>query len=265
ASYVSPSASFCRNSWIRPLTSCSWANAALPITRLASRRPPSATLRSPNSSTPSYSACRSPAWSRRRKSLGNAMPCARNSASLARRSAIRWFSSSIMSRIHSLGTHFKSGLQARLDELVEVAVEHVLRVGALDAGAQVLDPALVEHVVADLAAPADVGLGRLDRVAFGIALLHLQLVELGRQHLHRAVAVGVLAAFGLARDHDPGRHMGDAHRRLGLVDVLAAGAGGAVDVGLQVGRIDLDVDPVVDFRRHEHRGEAGMATVVGVE
>src|SRR5690606_10429887 len=114
------------------------------------------------------------------------MPCARSSASLARRSAIRWFpdcwlSSSVMSRIHSLGAHFKAGLQAGLDELVEVPVEDVLRVGALDAGAQVLDPALVEHVVADLATPADVGLGRLDRVALGIALLHLQLVELGRQ------------------------------------------------------------------------------------
>src|SRR5690606_14428637 len=174
ASYASPSTSFCRNSWIRPLTSWTWANAALPITRLASRRPPSATLRSPNSSTPSYSACRSPAWSRRRKSLGNAMPCARSSASLARRSAMRWSSSSVMSRVHSLGAHFQAGLEAGLDELVEVAVQHVLRVGALDAGAQVLDPALVEHVVADLAAPADVGLGRLDRVALGVALLHLQ-------------------------------------------------------------------------------------------
>src|SRR3546814_6535183 len=29
----------------------------------------------------------------RRKSLGNAMPCSRSAASLARRSAIRWFSS----------------------------------------------------------------------------------------------------------------------------------------------------------------------------
>ena len=60
---------------------------------------------------------------------------------------------------------FQAGLQAGLDELVEVAVEHLLRVAALDAGAQVLDAALVEHVVADLAAPADVGLGGFDRVA----------------------------------------------------------------------------------------------------
>src|SRR5215218_2750283 len=54
-------------------------------------------------------------------------------------------------------------LQAGLDEDVEVAVEHLLRVADLDVGAQVLDPALVEHVAPDLVAPADVGLGVLER------------------------------------------------------------------------------------------------------
>ena len=63
---------------------------------------------------------------------------------------------------------------------------------ALDAGAQILDARLVEHVVADLAAPADVGLRRFERVLLGIALLHLELVQLRLQHLHRAVAVRVL-------------------------------------------------------------------------
>src|SRR5690606_38953321 len=205
---------------MRPLTSCTCANAALPMTRLAISRPARATVRpSASSASPvqrsasAYSACRSPAWSTRRKSFGNAMPCPRSAASLARRSAIRWFSSpSVMSgprswerrkprsRIHPLRARFQPGLQAGLDELVEVAVEHVLRVGALDPGAQVLDPRLVEHVVADLAAPADVGLGGLQRVLLGVALLYFQLVQLGRKHLHRAVAVGVLAALGLAGD-----------------------------------------------------------------
>src|SRR5690606_7364151 len=131
-------------------------------------------------------------------------------------------------RVGAFRARLEPRLQARLDELVQVAVQHLLRVAALDARAQVLDPRLVEHVVADLAAPADVGLRGLQRVLFGITLLHFELVELGRQHLHRAVAVGVLAALGLAGDHDAGRHVGDAHRRLGLVDVLAAGARGAV-------------------------------------
>src|SRR5690606_26268876 len=182
------------------------------------------------------------------------MPRSRRAASLARRSAIRWFSSAGATAVVSLdwlmlwtgrgagrawvlggparvaagpvvgggcgrgsargaaaaasgrvgpfGADLQAGLEAGLDELVQVAVQHLLGIAALDAGAQVLDPALVEHVVADLAAPADVGLGGLHRVLLGVALLQLQLVQLGRQHLHRAVAVGVLAALGLAGHHD---------------------------------------------------------------
>jgi hypothetical protein len=57
----------------------------------------------------------------------------------------------------------------------------------------------------------------------------------------------VLAALVLAGDHDAGRQVGDAHRRLGLVDVLAAGAGGAVGVDAQVLVVDLDLDVVVDL------------------
>ena len=40
---------------------------------------------------------------------------------------------------------------------------------------------------------------------------------------HRLVAVRVLAALGLRFDDDAARQMGDADRRIGLVDVLAAG------------------------------------------
>src|SRR3546814_196691 len=143
------------------------------------------------------------------------MPCTRRAASLARRSAIRWFPSagggvagvgSVMDeivvrrsglrprrpfvgrgyapdagnygtarrplavvavrrgrspdlrglyRVGALRARLEPRLQARLDEFVQVTVENFLRIRALDAGAQVLAAALVAHVVADLAAPAD--------------------------------------------------------------------------------------------------------------
>ena len=59
--------------------------------------------------------------------------------------------------------------------------------------------------------------------------------------------------------------MRDAHGRFGPVDVLAAGAAGSVHVDTQVGRVDLDVEVVVDFRRHEYGRKRRMATVTGVE
>src|SRR5690606_38448327 len=112
---------------------------------------------------------------------------------------------------------------------------------------------------------ADVGLGVLQRLGGGIALLHLQLVQLGPQHLHGGVPVGVLGALVLAGHHGVGRDVGDPYRRVGGVHVLTTGTGGAVGVDAQVGRVDLDLDVVVDFRRHEDRGERGVAAVAGVE
>src|SRR6187431_441984 len=88
-------------------------------------------------------------------------------------------------------------LQAGLDEGVEVAVEHFLGVADLYVGAQVLDPALVEHVAADLVAPADVGLRILELLLRRHADAHLVLVEARAQHLPGLVAVSVRTSAGL--------------------------------------------------------------------
>ena len=69
----------------------------------------------------------------------------------------------------------------------------------------------------------------------------------------------------LALHDDAGRQVGDAHRGIGLVDVLAARARGAKRVDAQVGGIDLDFDRLVDFGIDEHAGERGMAARVRIE
>jgi hypothetical protein len=97
-------------------------------------------------------------------------------------------------RPHRLDAGLEARLEAGFDEFVEVAVQHFLGVAALDAGAQVLDAALVQHVVADLAAPADVGLGRFQRVLLGVALLDFELVELGRSIFIACRGSGMLRA-----------------------------------------------------------------------
>ena len=98
-------------------------------------------------------------------------------------------------------------------------------------------------------APAHVRLGVLEHLGRRVALVDLELVELGLQHLHRGGAVLVLAALVLAGDHDAGGHVADAHRRLGLVDVLPTGAARAEHIGLEVRRVDVDVDVVIDLGR----------------
>ena len=92
----------------------------------------------------------------------------------------------------------------------------------------------MKHVAADLASPrrrpslASRGLHLL------VALAFFQLDQLRPEHLHRRRLVLGLGALVLALDDDSGRQVGDAHGGIGLVDVLAAGAGGAVGVDPQI-------------------------------
>jgi hypothetical protein len=58
--------------------------------------------------------------------------------------------------IEAFRAGFQPRLQARLDEFVEIAIEDFLRVRALDSSAQILYARLIEHIVANLAAPADI-------------------------------------------------------------------------------------------------------------
>ena len=123
----------------------------------------------------------------------------------------------------------------------------------------------VQHVGADLRAEVDVlRLALLARdLLLAFALLALE--QLGAQHRHRRRAVGRLRALVLALHDDPARAVRDAHRRVGLVDVLAARAGRAIGVDLQVVLVDLDLARVLDDRRDLDAGEGRLAAVGGVE
>ncbi len=159
--------------------------------------------------------------------------------------------------------------EVALDEGIEPAVEHRLGVALLDPGAVVLDhPVGVQHVGADLAAPGVVHFQVFERLAGFLALPDLEVVEPRAEDLHRGRAILDLAALVLAGHHDAGRQVGEADRRIGLVDVLAAGAARAVGVDPQILVVDLDHHVVVDLRHHAHRSERGVAAgrrVVGAD
>ncbi len=137
----------------------------------------------------------------------------------------------------------------------------------LSSGAVVVDLLVrLQHVRADLAAPLDLLAFALQALALGLAALLLEVPQLGLEHAHRRGLVLVLRALDLARDDDAGRQVAQAHRRVGLVDVLTAGAARAEGVDLEVGLVDLDVDLVLaEVGQRHHAGEAGLAARVGVE
>ena len=63
----------------------------------------------------------------------------------------------------------------------------------------------------------------------------------------------------------PGRQVRDPHGRVGLVDVLAAGAARAVGVDAEVALVDLDVLVLGQERRHDDLRERGVTPVGRVE
>src|SRR5690606_8016238 len=83
------------------------------------------------------------------------------------------------------------------------------------------------------------------------------------QHGQRLGLVAVLAAVVLALGDDAGGDVRDAHGRIGLVDVLAASAAGAVGVDAQVGRVDLHLFGLVGLGEHGHRAGAGVDAALG--
>ena len=136
----------------------------------------------------------------------------------------------------------------------------------------VFDAAVVEHIAADLAAPLDFLLSRLNLGLFGLALLQGAVVELGAEEAHGVLAVfELLAAFGVL-DEDflflarigVDVLIAQAHARFHLIDVLAARAAGAEEVPADFGRVYVDFNRVVDKRGDEYGGKGRHALALGV-
>ena len=116
-----------------------------------------------------------------------------------------------------------------------------------------------------LVAPADIGLGRLEVVLFDLPLAQFQLVQARLELRHRLGAIAVLRALALALHHEAAGQMGSADGRIGLVDVLVAGARRAEGVDAQIARVDVDRDGIIDFGVDEHARERGVAPAGGIE
>ena len=122
----------------------------------------------------------------------------------------------------------------------------------------VRDPVFLEVVGPDLlaavAAPylSAPGLGHLR-----LLLLPSHFEQSGLEHAQRLRLVLDLRFLVLAAHHQPGRKVGDAHRRIGGVHALAAGSRGTKRVHAQILGIDLDLD-VLGLREHGYRDCGGM-------
>ena len=147
-----------------------------------------------------------------------------------------------------------------VDEAIEVAVHDGIDVRGLKARARVFDEGVGhEDVVADLTAPLDLELRALDVGDLVQMLALLDFNQLRAEHAHAGLLVLELVTLRLAGDDNAGRLMNQAHSRGCFVDVLAARAGGAVDLHFDILGADVHILRVVrDFGNHFHsRKRAG--------
>ncbi len=118
-------------------------------------------------------------------------------------------------------------------------------------------------VGAHLVAPGGGG-GAAQLVDLGLLLLALELEELGLEDAHRGGLVLELRALVLAGDDHAGRQVRQAHGRVGGVDALAAGPGGAVDVDADLVVGDVDLVGLLEGGDDLDGGEAGLAAALVV-
>src|SRR5215207_4723609 len=154
---------------------------------------------------------------------------------------------------------------AGLDEAVDIAVEHRLRVANLVVGAQILHHLVrMDHVGAHLIAPR-VAAVALEPVHLGLLLAAALLEQARLEHPHGGSTVLDLRLLVLAGDHDAGREVSDPHRRVGRVDALPTRAGGAEHIDPDVVLGDLDVVVLLHHRQHLDASEAGLPATLVVE
>ena len=70
----------------------------------------------------------------------------------------------------------------------------------------------------------------------------------------------MLRTFVLAFHHHARGYVGQPDGGIGLVHMLAAGAGGAEGIDFQVGRVDLDRVYFIRFRQYRYGGCRGVYT-----
>jgi hypothetical protein len=170
------------------------------------------------------------------------------------------------SGVAAFGAGFQARFQAGLDEFVQIAVEHLLRVAAFDAGAQILDARSGPARSCGSGCPSRCRTwsppprpSRRCASGFPARTAWPRSIFIARSRL----------ACWNARSGRPPRCRSGTWVMRTADSVLLTCWPPAPERGtrrcLQVGRVDLDLDVVVDFGRHEHRGETGVAAVVRIE
>src|SRR3569623_1386923 len=156
--------------------------------------------------------------------------------------------------------------QRRGHEFVEFTIEHARGVRGLHACAKVLPPRVrLQHIRADLMAPADISLGSLIGGCLLFTALQFDLIKPCAQHVPRLSTVLMLGTPSLTDHGDASRDVRKAHSGFRLVDVLAACAARPHRIHAHIRFIDVDLDRVGDHRENRDARKRRVPPRVRIE
>src|SRR5690348_12976470 len=113
----------------------------------------------------------------------------------------------------------------------------------------------MEHIGANLAAPADFFLLAANLSQLLLFFFNLALIELGTKHIHRMLAVLNLRTLCLTGGDDSSRNMCNPNRRLGFVNMLTARTAGTIRINPEVLWANFNFDFIVKLWHHFTRYE----------
>src|SRR5882672_6595718 len=155
--------------------------------------------------------------------------------------------------------------EQRLRQLEEIAVHDVVDLVEGETDAVIGDPSLRKIISADaLGAVPRTDQGFARGGFLGLLLAQLPVLDARRQHRESLFLVLVLGAPVLAFHDDAGRQMRDSHGGVGLVDMLAACARGAVGVDSKFRGIQHDVADRARLGQHRYRASRRVNAALGL-
>ena len=159
----------------------------------------------------------------------------------------------------------QAGLEAGLDELIEISIQYALCISGFDARTKILNSRLIQNIGSDLTSPADIRFGILQLLLGFISPAHLGFIQSCSQHRHGFSLVPMLRSVVLALYYDTGGQVGDPNSGIRPVHMLATRTARSIGIDPEIRRIDFDFYAVINFRVCKYRCKRSVSTISGIE
>ena len=115
-----------------------------------------------------------------------------------------------------------TAFQFRIDEAIQVSIQHGLRIADFMIRPMILDPIVIDDIRADLRTPATIDLATGGVIKFSLTSFLFQLLQFGLENLHDLPSILPLIPESGGDDHDARGFVNQSNSGSDLVHILSA-------------------------------------------